>query len=105
MAYCLPRDQRPGLLIAFSNEHPALDHQSVCLFSQIWLYLIKYLLQLELRRTCSTDGIVTIGSIYSNSLGIEPSQTVAQWAIKMSHISSHLFTAWSNYIPVFLTVM
>ena len=28
-----------GLLIAFSYEHPALDHQSVCLFSQIQLYL------------------------------------------------------------------
>ena len=26
----LSRDQRRGLLIAFSNEHPALDHQSVC---------------------------------------------------------------------------
>ena len=37
----LPRDQRRDLLKAFSNEHPALDHQSVCLFSQIWLYLIK----------------------------------------------------------------
>ena len=49
----LPRHQRRGLLIAFSNEHPALDHQSVCLFSQIRLCLIKYLLQLELRRTCS----------------------------------------------------
>ena len=34
-----------GLLIAISNEHPALDHQSVRLFSQIRLYLIKYLLQ------------------------------------------------------------
>ena len=29
----LPREQRPGLLIAFSNEHPALYHQSVSLFS------------------------------------------------------------------------
>ena len=46
----LPCDQCRGLLIAFSNEHSALDHQSVCLFSQISLYLIKYLLQLELRR-------------------------------------------------------
>ena len=44
----LPCDQCRGLLIAFSNEHPALDHQSVCLFSQIRLYLIKYQLQLEL---------------------------------------------------------
>ena len=41
----LPRDQLCGLLIAISNEHPALDHQSVPLFSQIRLYLIKYLLQ------------------------------------------------------------
>ena len=47
----IPHDQRRGLLIAFSNEHPALDHQTVCLFSQIQLYLIKYLLQLELRWT------------------------------------------------------
>ena len=31
----LPCDQRHGLLIAFSNEHFTLDHQSVCLFSQI----------------------------------------------------------------------
>ena len=53
-----PCDQRPGLLIAFSYEHPALDHQTVCLFSQIRLYLIKYLLQLELQRTCSTDSIL-----------------------------------------------
>ena len=44
----LPCDQRRGLLIAFSYEHSALDHQSVCLFSQIWLYLIKYPLQYEL---------------------------------------------------------
>ena len=28
----LPRDQRCGLLIAFPNEHPALDHQLVRLF-------------------------------------------------------------------------
>ena len=54
----LLHDQRRGLLIAFSNEHPALDHQTVCLFSQIRLYLIKYLLHLELRRTCSTDSIL-----------------------------------------------
>ena len=33
------------------NEHPDRGHQSVCLFSQIRLDLIKYLLQLELRRT------------------------------------------------------
>ena len=36
--------------IAFYNDNLALDHQSVCLFSQIRLYLIKYLLQLELWR-------------------------------------------------------
>ena len=54
----LPRDQYRGLLIAFSNEHTALDHQTVSLFSQIRLFLIKYLLQLELRRTCSTDSIL-----------------------------------------------
>ena len=35
----LARDQR---------EHPHLDHQSVRLFSQIWLYLILQSLQLEL---------------------------------------------------------
>ena len=51
----LPRDQHRGLLTAFSNEHPPLDHQPVCLFSQIRLYLI---LQLELWRTCSTDSIL-----------------------------------------------
>ena len=54
----LPRDQYRCLLIAFSNEHTALDHQTVRLFSQIRLYLIKYLLQLESRRTCSTDSIL-----------------------------------------------
>ena len=43
------------MLIAFSNEHHALDHQSVCLFSQIQLYLINYLLQSGLRRTCSNN--------------------------------------------------
>ena len=43
----LPYDLRHGLIITFSNEHLALDHQSVCLFTQIRLYLIKYLLQLE----------------------------------------------------------
>ena len=48
---------------------------------------------------------LTIGSIFLNSLRIEPSQTVAQRAIKMSRISSHLVTDWSNYIPAFLTVM
>ena len=46
-------DQRCGLLIAFPNEnnilnsdtsHFHLDHQSDCLFSQIRLHLIKYLL-------------------------------------------------------------
>ena len=54
----LPCDQRSGLLTAVSNEHPALDHQSVCLFPQIRFCLIKYLLQLELRRTGSTDSIL-----------------------------------------------
>ena len=50
----LPRDQRRGLLIALMNHQSgALDHQSVCLFSQI--RLTKYLLQLELRRICSKD--------------------------------------------------
>ena len=51
----LARDKHCGLLIAFPNYHCDLIHQSVCLFSQIWLYLIKYLLQLELQLTCSTD--------------------------------------------------
>ena len=39
-ARTLARKQRCGLLIAFPNEHPDLDHQSVCLFSQIRLYFI-----------------------------------------------------------------
>ena len=43
-----------------------------------------------------------IGCIFSNSMRIGPAQTEAQWAIK---ISSHLVTAWSNYIPAFLAVM
>ena len=60
----LARDQHRGLLIAFPNEHPDLDHQSVCLFSQIWLYLIKYLQQLELWRTCSTDIILQKGAFF-----------------------------------------
>ena len=45
------------------------------------------------------------GPLVSNSLSIQPAQTEAQRAIKMSGISSHLVTAWSNYIPAFLTVM
>ena len=53
-----------SVVTAFSNEHPALDHQSVCLFSQIRLYLIKYLLQLELRRRCSTDSILRWGAFF-----------------------------------------
>ena len=49
------RDQHCVLLIAFPNEnillnsdtsHLDLDPQSECLFPQIRLYLIKYLLQL-----------------------------------------------------------
>ena len=56
----LPHDQRRGLLMVFSNENPALDHQSVCLFSQFQLYLIKCLLHLELQRTCSTDSILRL---------------------------------------------
>ena len=50
-------DQRGGLLkhflmknILFNSDTPHLDrdHQSDCLFSQILLYLIKYLLQLDI---------------------------------------------------------
>ena len=48
----LPCDQGSGLLIAISNEYPALDRQTVCLFSQIRLYLV------ELWQTCSTDSIL-----------------------------------------------
>ena len=43
------------ILLDSDTSHPYLDHQSDCLFSQIRLYLIKCLLQLELRWTCSTD--------------------------------------------------
>ena len=48
---------------------------------------------------------LTIGSIFSNSLCIGPAQAETQRAIKMSRISSHLVTAWSNYITAFLAVM
>ena len=39
-----------NILLNSDKSSPALDHQSVCLFSQIQLYLIMYLLQLELGR-------------------------------------------------------
>ena len=37
-----------NILLNSDTSHINLDHQSDCLFSQIWLYLIKYLLQLEI---------------------------------------------------------
>ena len=54
----LPCYQRRSWLIASSNEHPALNHQSVYFLRFGCINLIKYLLQLELRRTCSTDSIL-----------------------------------------------
>ena len=51
----LTHDQRHGLLIAF----PKLDHQSVCLFSQIRLHLIKYFTAAMLN-----GHYLTIGSIF-----------------------------------------
>ena len=41
--------------------------------------------------------------LFSNSLSIGPAQTVTRRAIRMPPITSHSVTAWSNYIPVFLT--
>ena len=68
-----------NILLNSETSHLDLDHQSVCLFSQIRLYLIKELLQLEFWRTCSTNhkNVPNIVSV----------------------------TAWSNYIPAFLTAM
>ena len=37
-----------NILLNSDTPHLDLDHQSDCLFSQIQLYLIKYLLQLEI---------------------------------------------------------
>ena len=93
-------DQNCSLLIAFPNKHPDLAHQSVCLFSQIGLCLIKYLLQLELQRTCSQT-LSYNRKQFSNSLSIVPAQTVAQRAIKMSPIASHSVTAWQLYSCVY----
>ena len=64
-------------LFSFSMSHLDLDHQSDCLLSQIWLYLIKYLLQLE------------IMGVYGGH---------AQGAIKMSRILSHSATAWNKIL-------
>ena len=92
--------------LAFPNEHPELDHQSVCLFSQIWLYLI-----IKVSRAIRITGKHAQGTLFydrehfSNSLSIVHAQTVAQKAIKISQISSHSVTAWGNCIPVFLTIM
>ena len=41
--------------------------------------------------------------LFSNSLSIAPEQTVTRRAIKLPRKSSYSVTAWSNYIPVFLT--
>ena len=37
-----------NILLNSDTSHLDLDHQSDCLFSHIRLYLIKYLLQLEI---------------------------------------------------------
>ena len=39
---------KKNILLNSDTSHLDLDHQSVWLFSQIPLYLIKYLLQLEI---------------------------------------------------------
>ena len=39
---------KKNILLNSDTSHLHLDHQSVWLFSQIPLYLIKYLLQLEI---------------------------------------------------------
>ena len=61
------------ILLNGDMSHPDLDHQSDSLFSQIPLYLIKCLLQLELRGH-------------------------AQRTIKMSRTLSQSVTAWTDYI-------
>ena len=68
-----------NILLNSDTSHTDLEHQSVCLFSQIWLYLLKYLLQLEIRLTCSMGH-----KDFPNIVSV---------------------TAWSNYIAVFLTVI
>ena len=83
----LAHDQHHGFLIAFPNEHPDQDHQSVCLFSQIWLYLIKHLLQLELRWTCSYD---------RDSLSNVPN------ILSFSHCLEQLYSCFFNSHVVFV---
>ena len=78
-----------NILLSSDTSHLDLDHQSDCLFSQIWLYLIKYLLQLF-------DKVSTAIRNYGGD---------AQRAIKMSQILSHSAIAWNNHIPAFLTVI
>ena len=68
-----------NILLNSDTSHLDLDNQSDFLFSQLRLYLIKYLLQLEI------------------------TAEHAQRALKMSWILSHSATAWNNYIPAFLT--
>ena len=62
--------------------------------------MIKYLLQLEYY-----GGPAQRKGAFSNSLTIAPAKTVTRRAIKMPRKLSHSVTAWSNYIPLFLTVM
>ena len=55
----LAGDQRLGLLTAFPNEHPNLDHQSIFSSSQIRLYLMIRIMVDKLNRH-----YLTIGSIF-----------------------------------------
>ena len=64
-----------NILLNGDTPHLDPDHQSDCLFSQIRLYLIKYLLQLEIT------------------------------ADMLNRVLSHSATAWKDYIPAFLTVI
>ena len=55
----LAYDQSSGLLIAFLNEYPDLEHQSVCLSSQIRLYSA-----VRITRDMLNGHYLMIGSIF-----------------------------------------
>ena len=64
----LPREQRRGLLIAFSNEHTTLDHQSV-FFSDSYVF-DKVFTAIRITAYMLNWQYLTIGSIFKKILCI-----------------------------------
>ena len=71
----------------------------LCIINQVVCFVFD-IVSTAIRITA--DMLNTIGSIFLNSFSIGPAQTVAQQAIKMSQISSHSVTAWSNCLSKYL---